>query len=117
MIIRVLIVEDDPFLSLDLASQLVEFGFSVTGIAPNVATALDLFDRRGCDVAVLDVNLGAESAAPVARKLAAQNVPFIAVTGYSQAQCPPEFGNGTVIGKPLRIERLVAELQRCVAAD
>lgn len=110
--IRVLIVEDDPFLSLDLASELSKQAFSVIGIAPDVATALDLIEDYGCDVAVLDVNLGKETSAPVARELAARRVPFVTVTSYSPEQCPSEFRKGPFVCKPFHIEALISELQK-----
>jgi CheY-like chemotaxis protein len=111
--LRILIVEDDPFISLDLASQLAKLGFHV-GIAATVAAALSILEGSACDIAVLDVNLGNETSAPVASRLAALGVPFVTVTGYAASQCPPEFQNGTVLAKPLRFEALIRELQTCV---
>lgn len=109
--IRIMIVEDDPFIALDLASQLEASGFSTTGIAANVGDALELFARHGCDIAILDVNLGQETAAPIARLLTEQDVPFVAVTGFSRDQCPPEFTDVKVFTKPVRVEALVSELK------
>lgn len=113
---RVMIVEDDPFIALDLAEQLEEAGLSTTGIAATVSEARDLFNRHGCDIAILDVNLGDETASPIARLLADQRVPFVAVTGYSRDQVPPEFSDATVLTKPVRVEKLVAELRARVGA-
>ena len=109
---RILIVEDDPLIGFDLAVELEDAGFAVVGVAPTVAKARALFEQHGCDVAILDVNLGRENSAPVATMLAAAQVPFIAVTGYSVDQCPLEFVAAPLLSKPFQTMRLIAELKR-----
>jgi len=115
--IRVMIVEDDPFIAFDLAEQLEAAGLSTTGIAATVGEALDLFNRKSCDIAILDINLGDETASPIARLLADQEIPFVAVTGYSRDQVPPEFSDAPILSKPVRIEKLVAALRARVGGD
>jgi DNA-binding response OmpR family regulator len=110
--IHILIVEDDPIIGFDLAVELEEAGFAVVGVAPTVAKALDLLERHACDLAVLDVNLGQETSAPIARALVAADVPFVAVTGYSVDQCPEEFARAPLLSKPFQTARLVAALKR-----
>jgi DNA-binding response OmpR family regulator len=109
---RILIVEDDPLIGFDLAVELEDVGFAVVGVAPTVAKALALFEQHGCDVAILDVNLGRETSARVATMLAGAQVPFIAVTGYSVDQCPLEFASVPLVSKPFQTVRLIAELNR-----
>ncbi|CCE09896.1 putative two component-response regulator receiver (CheY-like protein) [Bradyrhizobium sp. STM 3843] len=109
---RILIVEDDPLIGFDLAVELEHAGFAVVGVAPSVAKALTLFEQHGCDLAILDVNLGRETSAPIASMLAAAHVPFIGVTGYLVDQCPPEFSAVPLLSKPFQTTRLVAELRR-----
>jgi DNA-binding response OmpR family regulator len=112
---RVLIVEDDPVVGLDIAEELEENGFAVVGVAPSVSQALDIFSVHGCDVAVLDVNLGDETSAPVAALLADKGIPFVAVTGYSVDQCPAEFATVPLLRKPYRTDSLVAAINRQLA--
>jgi DNA-binding response OmpR family regulator len=114
--VRILIVEDDPLIGFDLAVELEDHGFTIVGVAPTVAKALALFQAHGCDVAILDVNLGRETSAPIARALAKARVPFIAVTGYSIDQCPDEFAAVPLLSKPFQTARLVAELRRQMPA-
>lgn len=109
---RILIVEDDPLIGFDLAVELEAHGFAIVGVAPNVAKALALFQDHGCDVAILDVNLGRETSAAIARTLTEARVPFVAVTGYSIDQCPREFAAAPLLSKPFQTARLVAELKR-----
>ncbi|MGJ5176163.1 response regulator [Bradyrhizobium oligotrophicum] len=110
--IHILVVEDDPMIGFDLAVELEDAGFAVVGVAPTVAKALDLLERHACDLAVLDVNLGHETSAPIARALVAAGVPFVAVTGYSVDQCPEEFARAPLLSKPFQTARLVAALKR-----
>jgi DNA-binding response OmpR family regulator len=109
---RILIVEDDPLIGFDLAVELEAHGFAVVGVAPTVAKALSLFRQHGCDVAVLDVNLGRETSAAIASTLTTAQIPFVAVTGYSIDQCPLEFASVPLLSKPFQTLLLVAELKR-----
>lgn len=109
---RVLIVEDEPIIAFDLAGQLRDAGYTVVGPALNVASSLELIAREGCDLAVLDINLGGETAEPVALKLASCNVPFVIMSGYSSAQHAPVYREAPSLAKPVEIEKLDAVLRR-----
>ena len=78
-----------------------------------MAEALELLKEFGCDAAVLDINLGAETSEPIARMLSGKGTPFVTVSGYSQDQRPSGFSSGAFLTKPLRAELLVAQLRRC----
>lgn len=111
---RILVVEDDPFLGLELKLQLTEHGFDVLGIATSVARGLKLLNGKGCDAVVLDVNLGSETSVPIAIELQARHIPFVAVTGYSAEQCPAEIRQGKILSKPVRIQELIKELRDAI---
>ncbi len=111
---RVLVVEDEALLALEIAHVLSEAGFNVIGSARAVAQALSLIEETGCDVAVLDVNLGGETSEPVAWRLLARGTPFVALSGYSRAQHPPVFSSAPAFAKPLQPEPLIAEIRRCL---
>lgn len=111
---RVLVVEDEPLIAFDVADHLREAGFEVVGPAASVPAALKLLEAHGCDLAVLDVNLGRETAAPIADALVKRSVPFIALSGYSSDQFPKGFENAPMLTKPVDPKRLVAELRRLI---
>ena len=111
---RVLVVEDEALLALDIAKQLTDAGLDVVGPAVSVAKALRLIAEAGCDVAVLDVNLGSETAEPVARDLRARGTPFVVLSGYSSEQHPPGFHGAPLLSKPARPGDLVAMLLKCI---
>ncbi len=114
---RVLIVEDEFFIALDIGEQLADAGFEVVGPAPSVAKALRLVAEPGCDVAVLDVNLGSETSELVAQKLRESEKPFIVLSGYAGDARRPWFGDAPVLSKPLRMADLVAVLRSCIDAS
>ena len=78
MSVRVLVVEDEAIVAIDIADQLTEAGFLVVGPAPSVAKALKLIEDVGCDVAVLDVNLQGRNRRARGSRVAfeANSVPF-----------------------------------------
>jgi DNA-binding response OmpR family regulator len=117
MTARILIVEDDALLALDVVRVLESAGFAVVGPAGSSAKALDLIAKVGCDAAVLDINLGRNvTSEPVAVELIAQGKRFVTVTGYSHDQRPSIYDGHPILTKPLRRGALVAELNRLLAA-
>jgi PAS domain S-box-containing protein len=111
--LRVLVVEDEAIVALEIEENLREAGFEVVGPAARVAEALELLNEFGCDAAVLDINLGTETSEPIALFLSEQRTPFVTVSGYSQDQRPSGFSGGAFLAKPLRKEHLVAQLRQC----
>ena len=72
-----------------------------------VAEALRVAEANTLSLAVLDVNLGAETSLPVAQVLAAQNVPFLLASGYgSNDGSLARYPQSTVIAKPFTLESL-----------
>lgn len=112
---RILVVEDEVILSLELTLVLQEAGFEVIGPARSVAQAFELLRGTVCDAAILDINLGSETAEPIANDLVARRTPFVAVTGYSREQQPAIFSRAPLLAKPVRHQLLVAEVRRCLA--
>ncbi len=110
---RVLIVEDDALIALDLADQLNGSGFIVVGTPSSVAAAHAILDQAtACDVVVLDVNLGRDTSESIAHRLILEGTPFLVISGYSSAQHPIVFQGKPALNKPVRLERLLAELSK-----
>jgi CheY-like chemotaxis protein len=98
---RVLVVEDDSILAINLADELAAEGAQVLGPAASVTDALGVIASADLDGAVLDVNLGGKAAFPVADALADRHIPFIFVTGYLIAHhVPPRHANVRRFEKP-----------------
>jgi DNA-binding NtrC family response regulator len=107
----VLIVEDEPFIALDLASAIESAGGVVVGPAATVREALALLQRAPVRAALLDVNVGDGEVTPVATALAARGTPVVFYCGHGipaelQRSCP----TAPVFLKPAPVHKLVDEL-------
>lgn len=115
--LRVLVVEDSYFVALAMSRMLGEIGCKVVGPAPSVAAGLELLEREGCDTAVLDINLGSETAEGVASALREKKIPFVFVTGYSSPRMlSPVFRDQRRLVKPVSPEALKQVLEQTVAS-
>ena len=111
---RVLIVEDNGLLALELARAVGAGGFNVVGPARTAANALKLIGREGCDAAVLDVHLGNETSERVALELRKLKTPFLVVSAYFSDQMPPAFGDALALRKPVCPRLLISGLIKCL---
>lgn len=108
---RVLIVEDDPILSLLLEEYLELLGHEPAGSADCVARALAILVEKKIDVAIVDAMLAdGESGAPVADALAAAGIPFLVSTAGFIEPPPHVFARCPVLIKPFTIKGLNAAL-------
>ncbi|MFT4252635.1 MAG: HWE histidine kinase domain-containing protein [Caulobacter sp.] len=103
---RVLVVEDEALVAMELARVLALAGAQVIGPAGDVEEALELIESSLIDRAVLDVNLGGRMVTPVARALSERAIPFVYLTGYQE----PGLDDGPVLHKPASPEVLVSAL-------
>lgn len=107
---HILVVEDEPIVALDLADILQDNGAIVLGPASSVATARRLIADSRIDCAVLDVNLGHESVAPLVRELGALKIPFLFVTGYDEKDMAPLWRERPILHKPVVVAELINAL-------
>jgi CheY-like chemotaxis protein len=108
---RILVVEDEPIVALDLAGVLEGRGATIIGPAYNVAEARWLISRSQIDCAVLDVNLGRESVAPLVRELGELNIPFVFLTGYDERDLSPLWRVHPIVYKPTVEAELIDALR------
>ncbi|MBA2397869.1 MAG: response regulator [Bradyrhizobium sp.] len=109
----VLIVEDDPIISLDFEDTILGFGVKTVRTAQSVAKALALIDKRPPDFALLDVSLISEKSFAVAERLDALKIPYAFVTGYgADARLPAAFAGKPRLAKPYSTDALLKLLRR-----
>jgi DNA-binding response OmpR family regulator len=102
---RILIVEDEPLISMMLEDFLDALDREVAGTADTCAQAIERIDEGGIDAAILDVNLrGGEQSWPIAERLAALGVPFILATGGSGDTIAEPFRDRPILSKPFTID-------------
>jgi PAS domain S-box-containing protein len=87
---RILVVEDEGLVALQLQADLEDAGHSVVGPARSLAQGLRLAESEDFDAALVDVSLGRDSSAPIADRLLARSVPFAFATGYADSAMLPE---------------------------
>jgi CheY-like chemotaxis protein len=98
--LRVLVVEDQAPIALQLEDMLVESECEVVGPASRVGQALRLLSENAVDAAVLDLNIAGELVYPVADALDARGLPFIFATGYNPSDISGRYGHRPVVQKP-----------------
>jgi CheY-like chemotaxis protein len=101
--LRVLVVEDDYVIALDLATALLELGVQVIGPVSTTDEALQLVRERSeeLDAAILDINLGSHTVYPVADALRERAVPFVFATGYDGWSIPETYRDVARCSKPI----------------
>ncbi len=104
--LRVLVVEDEALVALQLEDMLTDLGCAVIGPAARVHQALDLLDGFRLDAAVLDLNVAGELVYPVADALARRGIPFIFATGYGADGLAPPYRHRPILQKPFLLGQL-----------
>jgi two-component system, response regulator PdtaR len=108
---RVLVVEDELLVAMELERLLRQAGCTVLGPVPSIERALALIRADPPEVGLLDVNLGGRRVTPVAEALAARGLPFILVTSHAPAALgAPILAGAPLVGKPFTRQALVRAL-------
>lgn len=115
---RVLIVEDEALVALELSNTLKSAGFSVLGPATTLRSGLTMAAHEGFDVAVVDLNLNGALSTPIADVLIERGIPFLVASGYDLAtMLPPHLHDLPTLQKPADSAVLVSRLRRLLAGS
>lgn len=112
---RVLVVEDEALIAMDIEAVLRSAGYAVVGPLPELEKAVQAAAEEGVDAAILDVNLGGSMVFPVADALARRGVPFVFMTGYGREILPERFGHRPLAHKPCSARVLLKLLSDALA--
>lgn len=108
-----LIVEDNMIIAMDAADMCQELGARQVQTVGTVSAALAAIAADAPAVALLDVNLGAETSVAVAEACTEHGVPFALATGYGgSTELLERFPDVPIIKKPYTIEDLRAAIER-----
>jgi CheY-like chemotaxis protein len=113
---RILIVEDEPLVAMLLNDWLTELGHQTVGPAASVPQALDLLDRTGCDVAILDLSLGLDMSYPVAEQLTDRQIPFALATGHGEESVDARYRGHPSLSKPYDFAAVEAVIEKLMAS-
>lgn len=116
--LRILVVEDEYLIAIELAEWLQDAGAQVIGPVGTVHQALSLTtDHEGkLDAATLDINLGGTRVFPVADALRATGIPFVFCTGYDLQRIPQAYRQEPCLEKPIDRAKFMDTLTREIAA-
>jgi DNA-binding response OmpR family regulator len=107
---RILLVEDEFLIALEVERTLQAAHGEVVGRAANVARAMKLADTPNLSAAILDFRLQFGNSFPVASKLRADGVPFIFYTATTIPELPAAWPGVPIVMKPASPVRLVSVL-------
>jgi DNA-binding response OmpR family regulator len=117
---RVLVVEDEAVVAMDVEGELLRAGAEVMGPAASVGEALRLIEVAAADggltAAVLDIKLADEAVTPVADALAERRVPFLFATGYGEGCDTGGHAAAPVLHKPFDPHGLIVAVEALVSA-
>jgi PAS domain S-box-containing protein len=105
---RVLVIEDEPLVSMEMESNLSAAGCEIVGPAATLDRAKALVEAADYDAALVDVNLKGQPVDELATLLTKKNRPFAFVTGYGRDALPSGFRGAVVLGKPFSADQLLA---------
>ena len=105
---RVLVVENEYFIAMDIASALMDAGVDVVGPAVSVAGAIGLAEAEHLDAAVLDVALSDGKVFPLADLLGSKAVPVVFATAYECTSLPERYRSMPCLEKPFEYQVLIS---------
>lgn len=114
---RVLIVEDEYLIAIDIADAIARLGGTVLGPCADVAAARRLLAEAEADAAVLDLNLKGGKVTGLARELDAMGLTIMYHTGYETTAVEEGLPEGVLALKPMKHEVLIRELANCLGRD
>ena len=116
---RILIVEDDTLISIDIECMLEGLGYRVAGTASRIHVAMDFLNKQDemIDCAILDVQVGGHTCLPIAQALDDLGVPYLFITGHDKETVRKLGLTGDVIQKPFLDRHLDTHLSALVASS
>ncbi len=112
---RILIVEDEPLIAMQIEEWLIDLGHDPVGPAYTLEKGLALLSEKP-DAAIVDVTLGSAKSYPLADRLIDLAVPFVMASGLSASEIDPRYAAITPIQKPYHLDEFNAAVAKLVGA-
>lgn len=107
---KVLVVEDEPIIAMDLKMSLGDLGYDVIGPTATADKALELIKDNKPDIAVLDFNIRGGTSEEIALYLIEQGVPVIFLSGDSDRTNVDHLNACLLLQKPIQFSSLKSVL-------
>jgi DNA-binding NtrC family response regulator len=112
---RILVVEDEVIIALELQTLLTEAGAVVVGPARTLLAADTLARNEVLSAALLDVQVGDHAIFPIAEFLAERGIPFAFHTGHGDGHSlSVNWPQAEVLTKPSRATLIIQAMTRLV---
>ena len=113
---RVLVLEDEPLVSMMIEDMLADLACEVIGPFARLDLAIKAVSHLDAapDVALLDVNLGRQQSFPLAEILRDKGVPFVFTTGYDDSGIPSEWRDRPALRKPFMLHHMKDALEKAL---
>jgi len=112
---KILVIEDEALIAMQLKLDLESDGHVVVGPFGKLSEALRAAHEDNFDIALIDINLGADNSAPIAEILDRRSIPFAFTTGYNDLIfLPPALREYPRLTKPYNpgdVKNLVLKLR------
>lgn len=113
---RILVVEDEPIVSMLVEDILTEEGGIVVGPVGSVAGALKLVETVEIHAGLLDVNINGETSHAVGAALKARGIPFVYATGYATMSADGDV-DAPVVQKPYVASQISSLLEQILTGN
>ena len=113
--LRVLVVEDEPLIGMDIEDAVEGLGHEVVGPIAELDEALDLATIAALGCAILDVNIRGGHSYPVADALRKRGLPVLLLSGYGEHTLPERLHEEARLPKPFTGAQLDKEIRELCA--
>ena len=117
--LRVLVVEDEALIRMDLAEMLADEGYDVVGQAGDGQQAVELAEQLRPDLVILDVKMPVLDGIAAAERIAGQRIaPVVMLTAFSQRELVErarDAGAMAYLVKPFARHELVPAIELAVS--
>lgn len=108
---RVLVIEDEPILRMDICEEIEACGGAVVGPACTLAAGHALLQTEPKpDGGILNIRIGRELVYPLADELIAAGVPIIFASSESTASIPDAYALVPLLSKPINMMAVAEQL-------
>ena len=113
--LRILVVEDEPLIGMDIECTVEQLGHEVIGPVADLAHALVLAADCTIDCAMLDINIRGGKSYPVVELLLKRDVPVLLLSGYGVQTLPESLQEQRRLSKPFTSDQLEEEIDKLCA--
>jgi len=115
----VLIVDDEPLISMLYEEIVIDAGLSVGGTFASCESAEEWLNVHDSDLAIIDITLQDGNSVELAKKLCGRKIPFLVVSGYpAESDGIDEiFKSAPWVVKPVTPASLQSALQSLIASE